>query len=110
LIGPWQEHPSSPIICSNPRIARPAGRISVLGNRPVRYAQDCSERYGVCVNAFEVSELTTGSYVESPLRQAPILGPSGEGWNAEGMHHVDPHQLPDGSWIASVDGWREVEY
>jgi hypothetical protein len=110
LIGPWQEHPSSPIIRGNSQIARPAGRISVLGNRLVRYAQDCSKSYGVRVNAFEITEITTGAYRESPMREVPRLGPSGVGWNAGGMHHVDPHQLPDGRWLACVDGWREVEY
>jgi len=28
------------------------------------------------------------------------------GWNAGGMHHVDPLPLADGRWLAAVDGWR----
>jgi hypothetical protein len=110
LTGPWREHPRSPIIRGNPHIARPAGRVLVLGDRLVRYAQDCSEKYGTTVRAFEIAEITDSVYRESPLRETPLLGPSGVGWNAGGMHHVDPHQLPDGSWLACVDGWLEVEY
>ena len=36
------------------------------------------------------------------------MEPTGEGWNKDRMHHVDPHQLEDGSWIACVDGWAKV--
>jgi hypothetical protein len=60
--------------------------------------------YGTDVRAFEVTEVTTRTYQERGLNQ-PILEPSGSGWNACGMHHVDAHLLSDGSWIASVDGW-----
>ena len=35
----------------------------------------------------------------------PTLGPSGTGWNASGMHHLDAHSRDDESWIACVDGW-----
>jgi hypothetical protein len=39
LRGPWQEHPRSPIIQENPHIARPAGRVVVVGDRILRFAQ-----------------------------------------------------------------------
>ena len=64
-------------------------------------------RYGSQVRAFEVSELTTTSYVEREHAQSPVLTASGNGWNRLGMHHVDPHLLPDGSWIAAVDGYHD---
>jgi hypothetical protein len=110
LRGPWREHPSSPIIRGNPHNARPAGRILNLGNRLIRYAQDCSEKYGTCVRAFEINEISESVYYESPVRESPVLNSSGVGWNACGMHHVDPHQLSDGRWLACVDGWLETEY
>jgi hypothetical protein len=110
LAGPWREHPNSPIIRGNPQIARPAGRVLAVGDHLVRYAQDCSEKYGTQVRAFEISEITDTVYRESPLSGSPVLGPSGEGWNSCGMHHVDPHQLSDGRWLACVDGWIEAEY
>ena len=35
------------------------------------------------------------------------LAPSGRGWNAGGMHHVDAHCLAPGQWLACVDGFRK---
>ncbi len=109
LTGPWREHPESPIVRGDPRIARPAGRIVVAGDRVVRYAQDCSRAYGTAVHALEVLELTPRSYRERPACPDPILQGSGAGWNESGMHHVDPHALSDGRWVACVDGWYRSE-
>jgi hypothetical protein len=33
------------------------------------------------------------------------LKPHGSGWTEQAMHQIDPHQLSDGRWIASVDGF-----
>jgi hypothetical protein len=106
LTGPWLEHPRSPIIQGNAHIARPAGRVSVLQDRIIRYAQDCMPAYGTQVRAFEVTELTTRRYHERFVDASPVIAASGEGWNASGMHHIDPHLLDDGRWIACVDGYR----
>jgi hypothetical protein len=40
----------------------------------------------------------------------PLVKATGEGWNAQAMHHVDLHQLSNGRWLAAVDakGTREV--
>jgi hypothetical protein len=105
LIGPWREHPQSPLIEGNAYVARPAGRVIANRDRILRYAQACRPYYGTAVRAFEISELTTTSYKEEEVGQSPILGPSGAGWNACGMHHIDAHAMDDGRWIASVDGW-----
>jgi hypothetical protein len=109
LLGPWREHPRSPIVQGDAQIARPAGRVLACDGRIVRFAQNCLPDYGVDVRAFEVTELTTSTYQERPLREAPLLGPSGKGWNASGMHHVDAHRLANGEWLACVDGWSKVE-
>ncbi len=108
LTGPWLEHPRSPIIAGNPHIARPAGRALVVNNKPFRYAQDCYPIYGAQVRAFEITELTTTTYHEREIEENPVLTGSGVGWNKSGMHHIDPHPLQDGRWIACVDGflWR----
>jgi hypothetical protein len=108
LTGPWREHSSSPIIQGDPHIARPAGRIVVHADRIIRYAQDCSPSYGQRVHAFEITDLTTSSYAEQRIQNV-ILDASGAGWNESGMHHIDPHLLMDGQWIACVDGRIEVE-
>jgi hypothetical protein len=109
LYGPWYEHERSPIIEGNPHIARPGGRILVVDDRVIRYTQDCYPIYGTQVRAFELTELTRQHYCERLVREHPILAASGAGWNECGMHHIDPHFLDDGQWVACVDGfvWRD---
>ncbi len=104
LLGPWVEHPNSPIINGNAHIARPAGRVVVMDDRIIRYTQDCQPEYGTQVRAFEIDELTTTTYHEREINKNPVLVPSGTGWNGSGMHHIDPHLLDNGQWIACVDG------
>ena len=104
LLGRWQEHPASPIVTGNKRDARPAGRVIINNGNPIRFAQDCTERYGAGVSAFEITELTTDRYRERPCNRNPILSGSGSGWNALGMHHLDAH-FDNGHWIACVDGY-----
>lgn len=106
LTGPWIEHPTSPVVKDNARIARPGGRVLVTGSQIFRYTQDCSVSYGSEVRAFKVTQLTTENYVEEEVGSGPMLSPSGSGWNADGMHHVDAHRMEDGKWIACVDGRR----
>ena len=108
LIGPWLEHPKSPILESNPHIARPAGRVVGSNGQVIRYAQDCYPDYGTQVRAFEIAELTTTSYREREVGNNPVLAASDRGWNESGMHHIDPHILDEGQWIACVDGWARV--
>jgi hypothetical protein len=105
LLGPWSEHPSSPIVDGNPHIARPAGRVVVLDDRVIRFTQDCCPVYGTQVRAFEITDLTVTTFKERSLNIPPVLQSSGEGWNECGMHHIDPHLGDDGKWIACVDGW-----
>lgn len=105
LAGPWVEHPKSPILDGNPHIARPAGRVLVFDGRVIRYTQDCAPVYGTQVRAFEITELTKTSYQEQAVGLHPVIAASGKGWNASGMHHIDPHRKRDGQWIACVDGF-----
>ena len=90
-------------------MARPAGRVLALDDRIIRFAQDCSVAYGLQVRAFEVTCLTTTRYCEREVAEDPILTGSGTGWNASGMHHIDPHLMNDGRWVACVDGWTLKE-
>jgi hypothetical protein len=105
LPGPWREHPASPIVRSDNRIARPAGRVLVEGKRIIRYAQNCQPAYGSQVLAFEVTQLTSSAYSERPHPGNPVLSGSGTGWNARGMHHADVHRVGNQTWLACVDGW-----
>lgn len=108
LMGPWIEHPKSPIIAGNANIARPGGRVLIYDGRIFRYAQDDVPVYGNQVWMFEITELTTASYAEKKVDENPVLKASGDGWNAEGMHHIDPHQIDENRWIACVDGYRKI--
>ncbi|MEO8335177.1 MAG: family 43 glycosylhydrolase [bacterium] len=106
LMGAWTEHPASPIIEGDARSARPGGSIVSDGHTLLRFAQVCVPRYGLSVNAFVISKLTTSEYEETPAPNNPVLAASGAGWNESGMHHVNAHRVGDGTWIAAVDGWH----
>jgi hypothetical protein len=105
LRGPWVEHPRSPLIQGNDRIARPAGRVLAVDGQLIRFTQNCVPYYGTEVRAFAVDRLTPTDYQERERAESPILKPSATGWSGCGMHHVDAHRLEDGSWFAAVDGW-----
>jgi hypothetical protein len=105
LLGRWQEHPLSPVVAANDSTARPAGRVKIIDGALIRFAQDGIPCYGTCVWGFEITKLSTDSYEEKQIGTDPVLCAGNSYWNSEGMHHIDPHLLPDGSWIACVDGW-----
>jgi hypothetical protein len=104
LLGPWAEHPESPIVEDNIDIARPGGRMLVYENRLFRYGQDGHPRYGNLIRAFEITEISPTAYREELVSETPVVQASGEGWNQDAMHNVDPTQLSDGQWVTSVDG------
>lgn len=108
VIGPWKEHPASPLLTDDIAISRPGGRILVWDGRLVRFSQDATGTYGRRLRAFQVDELTLTSYRERELPESPLLDASGSGWNADGMHHLDALQVNGGRWIAAVDGKRIV--
>ena len=103
LMGPWYEHPRSPIVKGDRRTARPGGRVTNWDGRLIRFAQDCHPRYGTHLRAFEITELSTCKYLEETEGISVFLG-AGDGWNGVGMHHADPHLTVRGDWIACVDG------
>jgi len=104
LLGPWREHPRSPIVPDDRHIARPGGRVFRCDGKLIRLAQDCVPRYGTRLQAVEITELDRNNYAERVCPANPILQPAALGWNSVGMHHMDPHRLGDGTWIACVDG------
>lgn len=104
LMGPWIEHPASPVINGDSRRARPGGRVIPFNGGLSRYAQDDFSAYGYQVRAFAITELTSSSYKEGEVKENPIIKASGAGWNSKGMHTIDPHKLGGNKWIACVDG------
>jgi hypothetical protein len=106
LLGPWQEHPESPIVEQNKHMARSSGRVLVYDSRLFRYTMDVAPAIGTHqVWAYEITELTPTTYAEKRFTQEPIIKPSGSGWNAQAMHQLDPHQIEPNRWIAAVDGF-----
>ena len=109
LLGPWREHPRSPLIVGDTTHARPGGRVIVdERGRLLRFAQDCSVLYGQALAAFEIVELDEQRYAERELGR--VLGP-GSGWSALGMHQLDAQRIGPEAWLACVDGqaWPESD-
>lgn len=102
-LGPWRQHPASPVVRGNRRLARPAGRPVVHEGAIIRFTQDCEDDYGSAVRAVRITNLTTASYREETVGEVVIAGGSA-GWAGGGMHHIDAHRLGRGRWTACVDG------
>lgn len=108
LMGPWREHPQSPILQGSLFFSRPAGRVIQWDGKILRFAQQDIPWYGKQVWALEVLTLTEDRYEERLARDTPLLQAAGGGaWNGQGMHHVDLHELAGGKWVAAVDGFRD---
>jgi len=106
LTGPWQEHPLSPIVVDDVHKSRPSGRMLVYDGKLYRFTMDINPPVGTHqVMVYEITEITPTSYAEQLAQDAPVLTPSGSGWNRDAMHQLDPVQVDDDSWIASVDGF-----
>jgi hypothetical protein len=105
-LGPWREHPSSPIRTGDPHGTRPAGRVVIANGTPIRFAQDLHPYYGCSVHAFAIAKLNPTEYSETPIGDRPVFSRGAQIWNQHGMHHIDAHSRSDGSWIACVDGFR----
>lgn len=106
LMGSWFEHPASPIVKGNAHIARCGGRVLVLEDKIIRYAQDDHPIYGGSLSAFEIIKLNTKEYEESGYQHNPVLRAGCGKWNKMGMHNIDPHCLGKNEWIACVDGYH----
>jgi len=102
-LGPWAEHPQSPVVAGDPDHARPGGNVLVWDDRLVRFAQDCFPYYGNQVWAFEITQLTLEAYQERKVGPRPILKGC-DNWNTLGMHQLSALRLRDGRWVAAVDG------
>jgi hypothetical protein len=106
LLGPWVEHPKSPIVEGNNHVARPSGRVLVYEDRLYRYTMDVNPPFGTHrIMAFEITDITPTSYSEKLVSDDPILKATGSGWNAQAMHQIDPVRVGPDLWIAAVDGF-----
>jgi len=106
LLGPWQEHPESPIVVADTHKARSSGRVLVYGDNLYRLTMDINPPVGTHqVWAYKVTDISLTTYAEERMGDEPIIKASGTGWNAQAMHQLDPHQIGPNQWIASVDGF-----
>jgi len=103
-LGPWRPHAWPFLRCYAPAAARPGGRPIVEEGRLIRFAQDNQSHYGHQLRAWHVTRLSPFWFAETPLLASPLLRPAGHGWNGRCMHHIDPHPLPEGGFVAFVDG------
>jgi hypothetical protein len=103
-LGPWLEHPKSPVVFGDANKAAPAGPVILFDNRIVRYAQDVTPYYGNQVWAFEITGLTPENYQERQIGRKPILKGC-DNWNTRGMHQISPVRIKVNQWIAAVDGY-----
>ena len=74
----------------------------VIDGKLYRIGQDCYPRYGSQVRAFEITAIGPADY-EERMVETPLAKASGQGWNADAMHHVDAHRIGPDKWIAVVD-------
>jgi hypothetical protein len=106
LTSLWKEHPQSPIVVGDVHKSRPSGRLLVYDGKLYRFTMDIDPPIGTHqVMAYEITEITPTSYSEKLAQQAPVVQASGSGWNGQAMHQLDPVQVDENSWIASVDGF-----
>lgn len=106
LLGPWQEHPMSPVVLDDVHKARPSGRMIVQDGRLYRYTMDVAPPTGTHqVWAYEITDISPTTYAEVRVGDTPILQPDGRGWNGQAMHQIDPVRTGPNSWKASVDGF-----
>ena len=93
----------NPIVKFDKHFSRPAGRVIVYEDKLYRLAQDDSPSYGIQVFAFEITDLSETTYADRLVSKKPLIGKTGIGWNAAGMHHLDLHKIKN-EWIGVVDG------
>ena len=66
LDGPWTPHPANPV-ATDPRGARPAGRLFRRDGLLIRPGQACARRYGEAVVFHRVDALTADEYAETAI-------------------------------------------
>jgi hypothetical protein len=109
-LGPWEHHPASPAMLGFGAGdgVRMAGRIVKHDGQLYRFGQDCAATYGHRVVAFRIDALTPTEFAQTRVEFESHRPGEGSGaWDSARQHHVDALRLPDGSWLAAVDGDRQ---
>jgi len=106
LQGQWHEHTAGRI--TKPMNQRQAGRVVDIDGQLYRFVQNQEGNYAEYVCMRRIDKLTPTEFKESDETTSPLLGASGNGWNADGMHHIDLCFSDQNSFLASVDGVRRA--
>jgi len=100
----WTPHAENPVVADRPTAARPGGRPLVFDDHVLAFYQDCANRYGERIHAYEITTLTPDRYEDRQRADSPVVDPPGGlGWNSGAMHQVDPWFDGEG-WHCAVDG------
>ncbi|MDD3143899.1 MAG: hypothetical protein PHG32_06850 [Candidatus Cloacimonetes bacterium] len=104
FLGPYTEHPESPVVKSDKARGRNAGVLFEISNALYRPVQDCSRMYGEQVKMMEVKELSITGYSEKETDRSPILAGSGKGWNKLKMHTFNVFHQDSEGFAVITDG------
>ena len=102
----WREHCQSPLRNFD---IRPGGRPLCLNNRIIYFVQDHTNGYGKGLLAYEIDSVSPTYFSDRKIDMPPVLWSFGDGWAANGMHHLSCVQLPDSSYFCVADGCQYHE-
>lgn len=100
FLGPYQEHPCSPVVTENKAIGRPAGKVIQDNGIVYRFFQDCTGIYGKSVGYAKIDILNPIWYNEIPAESLFLSRPEGQG-----THHIDILKQRNCLYLCAVDVW-----
>ena len=109
FLGPYTEHPASPVVKGDKARGRNAGVLFEVDDALYRPVQDCSRMYGKQVRLMKIEELSVTGYRETEIDHSPILAGSGKGWNQKKMHTFNVFNINDIGFSVITDG-TPVDY
>lgn len=99
LQGPYKVHASSPIQ-KNMKVGRNAGSIMNFDGKIIRFAQDCTNKYGDNVHICEINDITPTSYSESIIQENVL--DAKHPFYKDGGHQFNVVRFK-GKWIIATD-------
>ncbi len=109
ILGPYKEHPDSPIVMNNKAVGRNAGKIFSYKGNTYRPVQDCSELYGKQVRLLRIETLNENDYIENEEKNSPVLIPNGDSWYSKKMHTFNVIET-EGDKISFIIDGTYVDY
>jgi hypothetical protein len=94
-------HKKNPFYVNDKSKNRNGGRIFIDNGKIYRFVQNCENYYGEKVDMYEILKISETEFKEKFVKT--ILKPTGKGWNANQMHHIDIIK-ENSKYYAIVDG------